>query len=211
MVDEAVTTSEARIERAMDKWRRRSRLIRFLRRALPSAIGAVFAVLIGWILVNSVLANLPNLNPGGATIRMTNPHFYGQDDNGRSFTVGGREAIRRRVGGRDVVELFGPALRLQTGPDRAVEVTARAGVYDEGSKLMRLNRDVHLQDTYHHTDFQTGEAVIDSRTGDIHGATPVSGRSPLGAVTASSYAIFDRGARIEFDGAVRSRIDQRPR
>ncbi len=200
-----------RVAEAMAQWRRRSQLIHFFRRALPVAIGLIFLSLVGWVGIRSLLANLPNLNPAGATIRMTNPHFYGQDDRGRSFTVGGREAVRERIGGKDVVRLFDPHLKLATGPDKVMDATAKLGIYDEATKSVRLTGGVHLVDTGSHIDFQTGEALIDSKTGNIFGNSPVSGRSPLGAVNASSYAIYDHGARVEFNGAVRSRIEQRPR
>ena len=200
-----------RVALAMERWRRRSRMIRFFRRALPVAIGVIFASLVGWIGLRSVLANLPNLNPAGATIRMTNPHFYGQDDRGRSFTIGGSQAVRRRVRGKDIVQLFDPMLKLQTGPERTMEVSGKLGVYDEPTKLLRISGGVHMVDTGSHVDFRTGEALVETRTGNVTGNSPVNGRSPLGAVSASSYAIFDRGARIEFNGGVRSRIEQRTR
>jgi hypothetical protein len=84
----------ARFSRAIAQVRRRSRLILLLRRALPAAIAAVFAVLIGWVLVRSVLTALSDLTRAATVIHMTNPHFYGQDDHGRDFVVSASEAQR---------------------------------------------------------------------------------------------------------------------
>ena len=51
-------------------------------------------------------------------------------------------------------------------------------------------------------------AVEDTQAGVVRGEKGVNGRGPLGQVTASSYAIYDGGARAVFSGGVRSRIEQ---
>ncbi|MBS0296523.1 MAG: LPS export ABC transporter periplasmic protein LptC [Proteobacteria bacterium] len=200
-----------RVAAAMAQWRRRSRLIRFYRRALPVAIGLIFLTMVGWVSIKGLLANLPNLNPAGATIRVKNPQFHGQDDHGRSFTIGGAEAVRQRIDNKEVIQLFSPVLKLATGPEKSLSVDGRLGTYDQASKSVRLTGNVHLVDTGSKADFQTGEALIDTKTGNVTGNSPVTGKSPLGAVSASSYAIYDHGARMEFSGNVRSRIEQRSR
>jgi len=200
-----------RVAAAMAQWRRRSQLIRFYRRALPVAIGMLFLTIVGWVAIKALIVSLPTLNPGAATIRVKNPRFYGQDDRGRSFTIGGAEAVRQRVSGKEVIQLFSPVLKLATGPDKSLSVDGHVGTYDQVSKSVHLTGNVHLVDTGSKADFQTGEAQIDTKTGNVTGNSAVTGKSPLGAVSASSYAIYDHGARMEFSGNVRSRIEQRSR
>jgi lipopolysaccharide export system protein LptC len=208
----AAPAQPGRVALAMHQWRRRSHLIRFFRRALPVSIGLIMLILIGWVGLRGLLTNLPDISGiANATIRVTNPHFYGQDDKGRSFVIGGSEAIRKRIANREQIELKNPILKLSTGPGKTLQVTGLYGVFDQASKSVRLSGGVRLIDTASGFDFQTGEAVIDTKTGNISGNSPVSGRSPLGAVNASSYAIYDHGARVEFVGNVRSRIEQRSR
>jgi lipopolysaccharide export system protein LptC len=203
--------SPNRVALAMARWRRRSQLIKFYRRALPIAIGLVVLTLVGWVGLKGLLDSLPIINPAGATIRVKNPRFYGQDDKGRSFTIGGREAVRQRIDNKELIQLFGPVLKLVTGPDKTLSVDGNLGVYDQATKAVRLTGGVHLVDTGSKFDFHTGEALVDTKTGNISGNSPVQGRSPLGAVAASSYAVYDHGARVQFDGNVRSRIEQRSR
>ena len=46
----------------------------------------------------------------------------------------------------------------------------------------------------------TPEAVVDTRTGIITGSKGVQGAGPLGTINASSYAIYDQGQRVVFNG-----------
>ncbi len=196
-----------RVHRAMEQWRRRSRLIHFLRKALPVCIGLVTLSLVGWVGVQSLMANLPNLKSRGASVRMTNPRFYGQDDKGRSFVMGGREARRDSRGqGRVIIEA--PVLRLSTGPNKTMDVSSRTGVYDQGTKLADLRQQVHLVDTGSGFVFDTEQALVDSQAGTVVGNSPVKGHGPLGETSASSYSIQDHGAKVLFDGNVHSHIVQ---
>jgi lipopolysaccharide export system protein LptC len=196
-----------RVHEAVTQWRRRSRLIHLFRRALPIGIGSVFVLMLGWVLLRSLLANLPDLATNGAVVRMTNPRFYGQDAQGRSFVLGAHEA-ERDARGKDVIRLYDPMLKLSTGPSRTMEVTAKTGVYDTGTRLARLAGGVNVRDTGQGYHLQTGEARIDTKTGVVSGNSTVKGQGPLGQISASSYAIYDQGARVVFDGGVRSRIEQ---
>jgi lipopolysaccharide export system protein LptC len=196
-----------RVHAAVEQWRRRSRLIRFFRKALPIGIGSVFVLILGWVLLRSLLVNLPNLSPNGAVLRMTNPHFYGQDAKGRSFVLGAREA-ERDTRGVDVVRLHDPELRLSTGPERKMEIMAKSGVYNLANRQARLTGGVTVRDTPQGYLLQTGEAQIDTKSGYVAGNSTVNGRGPLGQISASSYAIYDQGARVTFTGNVHSRIEQ---
>jgi lipopolysaccharide export system protein LptC len=199
--------ASARVSAAMEQWRRRSRLVRFFRRALPATIAAVGLLLVGWVVFKSALASLPDLASRGAVIRMTNPRFYGQDERGRSFVLGGKEATHENRG-RDVVNVTDPVLSLTTAPDKTVSVSAKAGVYDQTLRRAGLAGGVHIVDSGSGWVFDTAQASIDAKSGVIHGNTAVHGKGPLGETRASSYAILDHGARVVFTGNVRSHIVQ---
>jgi lipopolysaccharide export system protein LptC len=197
----------ARFTEAIAEVRRRSRLILLLRRALPAAIAAVFAVLIGWVLVRTVLTALSDLTRAAAVIHMTNPHFYGQDDHGRNFVVAAREAQRSlRVTGE--IRLTEPDLKLAGTGGRSFAVSARQGVYDDASHRISLQGDVRVS-TGDGTTFRTQQALIDMRSGTVSGNSPVQGAGPLGQINASSYAIYDRGAQAVFTGQVHAHLVQR--
>ena len=195
-----------RVHRAMHAWRRRSQLIRFFRKALPAAIAATLLALLGWVGIKQVMLSMQDLRVRGDAVRMVNPRFYGQDERGRAFVLGAREAER---GQGEQISLVDPMLRLGgAGGGKATEITARKGLFDEKNRSVRLTGDVKVRDANSGFDFRTGEAKIDTRSGVISGNAPIQGRGPLGQISASSYAIYDEGARVVFKGGVRARLEQ---
>lgn len=188
-----------RVVEAMDAWRKRSRLIHFFRRALPVVLGVLVLGTISWVVVRTVMADMADQAAQRSDVRMTNPRFYGQDARGQSFVLAAAEAVqdRRRS---TLVRLTRPALRLNATGERPTEVTALNGVYDERAHRISLSGDVRVVDGGTSFRLQTGQAIIDTRTGVISGRSAIHGRGPLGTVDASSYAIYDQGARIVFEG-----------
>lgn len=195
-----------RVVTAMEAWRRRSRLIKFFRRALPIAIGVVTLSLFGWVAGKSLLATLIDLPTRGAQVRMTNPHFYGQDGSGRSFVLQAKEALHTGGSNSGRIGLIQPLMRLTTGPDRIIEISAQNGAYDQKSRVARLTGGVHLSDTGQGYRLETGDAVIDTKSGLVTGKTGVTGAGPIGQISASSYAIESKGQRAVFSGKVHTRF-----
>jgi lipopolysaccharide export system protein LptC len=156
-----------RVVSAMAQWRRRSRFIRIFRIGLPAAMAVVALILLGWVAVKSFLSSLPDLASRGAIIRMTNPRFYGQDQQGRSFVLAAKEAVREAKGSEGVITLFSPNLRLSTGPTRKMEVTGKTGVFDQATRAARLTGQVKVSDQASGFRFETGEALIDTKTGTV--------------------------------------------
>lgn len=197
-----------RVRVAMTAWRRRSRVIRVFRRVLPVSIAAVAVLVLGWAGLKSLLSRLPDLAGRGATIRMTNPRFFGQDEQGRSFVMGALEAVR--TGGEDgEVRLTKPLLSLTTGPDRTLVIAAGRGRYDPTSRQARMEAGVRLADSGSGYSLETAEAVVDTRTSQVSGNTSVVGRGPLGEIRAANYALDEKGERMRFGGGVRTHIIQR--
>jgi lipopolysaccharide export system protein LptC len=194
---------------AVAQWRRRSRLIHFLRKALPAMMAALGLLLVGWVGVKSLLASLSDLARAGALIHMTNPHFYGQDDHGRAFVVTAREAQRSSRTANDV-RLIEPDLNLAGSGGRSIQASAQRGFYQDSTRRIALQGNVHFA-TGDGTDFRTQQALIDMRSGTVTGNSPVQGAGPLGQISASSYAIYDRGAQVVFDGQVHAHLVQRKR
>ena len=199
--------ASARVRDAMEQWRRRSRLVHFFRRALPAAITALALLLVGWVTLTSALASLPDLASRGAVVRMTNPLFYGQDDRGRSFKLGGKDAAHDNRG-RDLVSITLPVLRLSTAPEKTMTVTANTGVYDQATHAANLAGRVHVVDEGSGWVFDTSQARIDAKTGTVSGNVPVHGVGPAGETSASSYVILNHGAQVEFSGNVHAHIVQ---
>jgi len=188
-----------RVVEAMDAWRRRSRMIHFFRRALPVTLAVMVLGTVGWVVARTVLADMADQAAQRSEVHMTNPRFYGQDGRGQSFVLGAAVAVqdRRQV---HLVRLTRPTLRLNATGERPTEVSALNGVYDERGQRVWLSGDVTVVDGSTGFRFETGETLINVETGLISGQAAVHGRGPLGTVNASSYAIYDQGDRIVFEG-----------
>ena len=188
-------------------WRRRSRQIKFYRRALPAFIVAILAILAGWVLYNTVAWRFASgKDTDGVSIRMVNPKFYGRDSSNSPYLISAKSATRDERDFQRVV-LDHPRFVNDLGTVTQTTITAQDGVYREDTRVLRLEKDVVVIDKRGYS-FKTQRAVVDTRSGVIDGKSPIEGVGPLGRIAASSYAVEDGGDRVIFRGNVRMRIDR---
>ena len=195
---------EARLAEAADKWRARSRRVRMYRRLLPILIVVLAGGALTWTVFRTVMSGVERKASESREIRLDNPMFHGQDAQGRSFVIGAQGAIRDPATGR--FRLVGPLLRLNLGGRKVTEISADGGVYDETKRAVTVGPNVKISDGGSGFTLLTPEAVIDTTTGVITGSKGIEGRGPLGTISASSYAIYDQGERVTFNGAGETKI-----
>jgi lipopolysaccharide export system protein LptC len=189
----------------MAQWQARSKRIQFYRRALPLAIVAVVVALAGWVVIRALIGAVAD--KGGEAIHMLNPRYYGRDEKGRAFVVAAREAVRD---GRDIkqVTLAAPTMAMDAQDGRQVKLQAKTGLYQEFEHILTLSGGVKLLDARGYQ-LDTPTARVDPKAGVVTGDSGVTGVGPLGRITASSYSVYDRGARTVFKGNVRVHIEPR--
>lgn len=189
----------------MAAWQARSKRIQFYRRALPLAILAVVVALAGWVVIRAVIGAVAD--KGGEAIHMLNPRYYGRDEKGRAFVVAAREAVRD---GRDIkqVTLAAPTMAMDTQDGKQLKMQAKSGLYQEFEHILTLSGNVRLVDARGYQ-IDTATARVDPKAGVVTGDSEVTGVGPLGRITASSYSVYDRGARAVFKGNVRAHIEPR--
>ena len=194
----------ARLQAAVRAWQRRSRVIKFSRRALPVLMGVILLALGVTVLVQTFgRSSKPEET---VAVRMVNPRFQGRDDRGRAFILSAQVAQRDARDFQRVL-LESPTLELQTQADRApMRVTARSGLYLEKSDLMTLEGEVRLVDPSGWR-FATERAVIDTRRDTITGDKRVEGVGPTQRVSGDTYAIYNRGERVIIRGNVHSTVN----
>ena len=196
-----------RLHAAMARWRKRSHMIRFFRRALPAAIATILLALLAWVVLQAIRSPGPAENES-VSIRMVNPRFRGLDDEGRAYVMAARTAARDS---RDFhrVLLTGAFLSLDTRDGRPLTVRAERGVYHERSLVMVLEGKVHVEDPSGWV-FDTERAVVETERNVISGDTPVQGVGPMGRIAGSSYVIYNRGERVVVRGNVRTTLLRSP-
>lgn len=192
------SADEARVAEAGERWRARSRRIQRLRRVLPLVILIIAGCAFGWIVFRTVMSGVERRASESRELRLDNPQFHGQDEQGRSFLIGAKGAIRDAETGQ--YRLIGPILRLNLGGRKVTELTADGGTYDEARRSIIIGPNVKISDGESGFTLQTPEAVIDTKTGIVTGDKGVEGNGPIGTIKASAYAIHDQGRRVEFLG-----------
>ncbi|QYC09277.1 LPS export ABC transporter periplasmic protein LptC [Brevundimonas nasdae] len=193
-----IEADEARVALAGERWRARSRRVKLYRRVLPIIILVLAGGALTWTVFRTVMSGVERKASQSNEVRLDKPLFHGQDSQGRAFTVGAQGAVRDAATGQ--FRLVGPALKLNLGGRKVTELTAGGGTYNEQARTVTLGPDVKISDGGTGFVLTTPEAVVNTDTGVITGSKGVQGAGPLGTINASSYAIYDQGQRVVFDG-----------
>lgn len=193
-----IEADEARVALAGERWRARSRRVKLYRRVLPIIILVLAGGALTWTVFRTVMSGVERKASQSDEVRLDKPLFHGQDSQGRAFTVGAQGAIRDAATGQ--FRLIGPALKLNLGGRKVTELTADGGTYNEQARTVTIGPNVKISDGGTGFVLTTPEAVVDTGTGVITGSKGVQGAGPLGTINASSYAIYDQGQRVVFDG-----------
>ncbi|MDO1557876.1 LPS export ABC transporter periplasmic protein LptC [Brevundimonas sp. 2R-24] len=186
---------------AVRQWRRRARIVRLARRALPLSIGLIVLLLVGVAAMRTFQAAQAENEAQRASATLVNARFYGQDRQGRAFLIGAATARQMLGAVQGPVALEQPTLEIGRDQPDPTRVRADRGVYDQRTGILTLHDDVRINEGGQGFEFRTQTAVVDTRTGVVSGRSPVEGQGPMGSISASSYAIYDQGARIVFRGS----------
>jgi lipopolysaccharide export system protein LptC len=182
------------------KARAHTRMVKILRVALPLLMAAVIATLAGLVISHAVRRHGAAHQDVSTPIRMTNPHFFGRDNQGRAFTIGALQA-ERDPKSLQVVLLQGPSLTLNAGTPTARNLTADRGVYHEDTRILLLQGHVNAHNAAN-SHFATDEAVVNTRTGQVTGPQALATQTPEGNVKSKSFDVYDKGDRVIFKGGV---------
>jgi lipopolysaccharide export system protein LptC len=189
------------------KARAHSLFVRFLRIALPLLMVGVIAALAALVVSHAVRRQAAAHQDSNAPIRMTNPHFFGRDNQGRAFTLGAREAARDETSNQVVLLQF-PSLILGVGGPAPRTLTADSGVYHEDTRMLLLRGHVRGNDA-NSARVATNQALVNTRTGVVTGDQALATQTAQGAVKSNSFDVYDKGNRVIFKGGVHARLNAR--
>lgn len=171
------------------------KLVRFLSRALPMAVGIVAALMI-----------ISPLSPRGEVsflldrnkvaiikerLRIDNAMYRGQDDNGRPFSLTAGEAVQRSSS-EGIVRMQDLVARLLLS-DGPATLTAKGGAYDIDEEQLQVDGELRLSaaDGYRMT---VGDVTVDLASRRATGDGGVEGAVPAGTFSANRI-IADISAR----------------
>jgi lipopolysaccharide export system protein LptC len=179
--------------------------VRVLRIVLPLIMLVVVTGLAGLVISHALRRHAAVHKDADTPIRMTNPHFFGRDNQGRAFTLGARQAARDERSFQTVLLQY-PTLTLDSGGPHSSTLTADAGVYHEDSRMLLLKGNVR-GDSQRTSQFATNEALVNTRTGVVTGPAALAAKGGPGDVNARSFDVFDKGDRVIFKGGVHARLN----
>ena len=189
------------------------RLVRWAKILLPSAVGALIAILavaplgkktdVSFILDKKKVENAPE------QLRVEQAHYTGTDDKGQQFTIVANRAIQPSsdVPVVDISGMFA-RLNLQQGP---LLVAANQGRYNLDTQKVNVDGPVKVVggDGYR---LATRDVTVDLKSRHLASAGPVAGSMRLGEFQAGQLqadlgtrtVVLDHGARLKIvQGAVR--------
>ena len=190
---------------------RHSRLVRFLRVAIPVCIIVVVAAFgaYKWFDPMRVLARLPVGTDGvvisGSKVIMRQPRLSGYTKDERPYTVSAKSAAKDLTK-PDLLELDDIRTAIVMPGGGNVEVTAKNGLYDGKAETIQLTQDVVVASPEYEVLLR--EALVNVRAGSVVSEQPVEVRMLQGTINANRFEVRESGAVIRFDGGVTLVIDR---
>jgi lipopolysaccharide export system protein LptC len=185
---------------------RHSRLVRFLRFALPAAILIIAAVIVVATFVKPfrLIAPFP-IDPGklslsGTKIIMELPRVTGYTTDQRPYELTARAAAQDLTR-LDVLELSEINAKVELRDGQRVNITSINGVYDTKAEVLRLNDHITISSTSGYQG-RLSEATVYVSSGNIISESPVEVQLPNGTLNANRLEVKENGALIRFGGGV---------
>jgi lipopolysaccharide export system protein LptC len=188
---------------SIQRWRRRSRVIAALRVLFPGLIGVILVALGASVAWTTLTAQRTPSGSASDPIRLVNPHFVGRDTHGRPFLLTSITATRD-PNEYSKVYLDKPNLILDQDGADPLHIVGGSGIFHEDTGKLEVSHGVRLSGA--RGAFDTAQSVYDIKSGELVGSGPVQGLGSLGEIEAKSYGVYDKGARMEFEGAVHTRM-----
>jgi len=132
---------------------------------------------------------------------LINPNFQSKDDKSQPYTITAKRAVQDRMDD-DLVTLEKPVADILLNDGRWLAVKARGGSYDQGTRLLNLDGDVHV---FHDSGYQlqTQKLRVDLRDNTAHSDTKVHIQGPAGTLQARGLTARRSEQTLVFDGPAR--------
>jgi lipopolysaccharide export system protein LptC len=190
---------------------RHSRLVRFLRFAVPAGIVAIISILLVVTFFNPfrLIAAFP-IDPGkislsGTKIVMELPRLNGFTTDSRPYELTARAAAQDLTK-PEILELKDVNAQVELKDGQHVTITSPNGVYDTKGELLKLNDHITVNSTSGY-EGHLSEATINVATGNIVSETPVELKLPNGLLNANRLEVMENGALILFGGGVEMTVN----
>jgi lipopolysaccharide export system protein LptC len=185
---------------------RHSRLVRFLRFAIPAVIVFIAAVILVATFFNPfrLITAFP-IDPGkvslsGTKIVMELPRVTGYTTDQRPYELTAHAAVQDLTN-LEVLELKEISANVELRDGQHVNITSIHGVYDTKAEVLRLNDHIIINSSSGY-EGRLSEATVHISSGNIVSESPVEVKLPSGLLNANRLEVRNNGAMIKFGGGV---------
>ena len=191
---------------------RHSRIVRFLRIAVPGAVCLAMTGVIGISIFNPfrmLMPKLPvdmgNLVVSGTKITMESPHVSGFTGDQRPYELWAKTAVQD-VTNPDLVELNKLRTKLLMQDGSTVFMDSLTGLFDNKQQTLDLRKDIFLQTSTGY-EARLSQAFVDMAKGTVSSDERVDVKLTNGTLSADRLRISEGGAVVRFEGNVVMNID----
>ena len=191
---------------------RHSRMVRFLRIAVPGAVCLAMAGVIGISIFNPfrmLMPKLPidmgNLVVSGTKITMESPHVSGYTGDQRPYELWAKTAVQD-VTNPDLVELNKLRTKLLLQDGSTVFMDSLTGLFDNKQQTLDLHKDIFLQTTTGY-EARLTQAFVDLVRNTVDSDEHVDVKLTNGTVSSDRLRITGGGELIIFEGNVVMHLD----
>jgi lipopolysaccharide export system protein LptC len=211
----STTAYETGMEARFKVAARHSRLVRFLRIAVPAAVALSLASIVLTSIYNPfrmLLPKLPvdisNLVISGTKVTMESPHMSGYSQDQRPYEVWANTAIQD-VTDPDHVELHTLRGKMLMEDQSTVTLEAVNGLMDTKQQLLNLHKDIYVQ-TSNGYQAWLSQAFVDMNKNTVTSDEHVDVKWADGKISADTMKVTNGGETVRFDGHVVMNIDKMP-
>ncbi len=199
-----------RAGRAYGLARRHTRLVRFLRFAIPLGAALSFASFIVLPFISPFRiagVSVGAIKMDGTRVTMETPRLSGYRKDNKPYEVTALSAVQD-VRVPNVIELHQMTARIVNADDTVINLTALNAVFDSQKEQLQLRNDVKVR-TQNGQEAFLKSADVDFKAGTVRSGEAVTVRLPDMSVSADGLDIVDNGASITFTGRVSALIDDK--
>ena len=203
---------QANLEARFAAASRHSRMVRFLRIAVPGAVGLAMAGVIGISIFNPfrmLMPKLPldmgNLVVSGTKITMESPHVSGYTPDQRPYELWAKTAVQD-VTNPDLVELNKLRTKVLMQDGSTTFLDSLTGLFDNKQQTLELHKDIFLQTTTGY-EARLTQAFVDLVRNTVDSDEHVDVKLTNGTVSSDRLHITGGGEVIIFEGNVVMHID----
>lgn len=203
---------QANLEARFATAARHSRMVRFLRIAVPGAVCLAMAGVIGISIFNPfrmLMPKLPldmgNLVISGTKITMESPHLSGYTPDQRPYELWAKTAVQD-VTNPDLVELNKLRTKLLLQDGSTLFLDSLTGLFDNKQQTLDLHKDIFLKTTSGY-EARLTQAFVDLVRNTVDSDEHVDVKLTNGTLTSDRLHITNGGEVAVFEGNVVMHID----